>query len=58
MATVGNSQILVTEARIEQLQRRIGFCTDLNLRMSLERDLKEAQERLDVKRKVHADRIN
>lgn len=57
MATVGMSQILVTEARIEQLQRRIKFCDDLTLRMSLERDLKEAQERLDCKRKVHADRV-
>lgn len=58
MATIGNSQILVTEARIDQLKRRMASCYDPGTMNLLTRELKEAQERLDCKRKALAERVN
>jgi hypothetical protein len=54
MPTVGQSQIRVTEARVDLLKRRIDFCRDAMLKAALERDLKETEERLTHRRRVVA----
>jgi hypothetical protein len=56
--SVTTSQIRCTEARIDLLKRRIHFCDDLMLRASLQKDLKETEERLGFKLKTMKEQPN